>query len=439
MSYLNRPAARQALIVFGLFALLWFCWASHARTLFNGLASPLFFALTAYLVVLASQYKIAVAPGSLLLFSLFAAWAVFADARSGEFLPALAMDTHWFILPLATLLLAQVFREFPIAFQAVRIGAALCIINLLLTMVASAEWYDGNWHYPPIFGHIQHLALSIGFLSVILFVNTEMTGWVAIFLRVSRILGLALVFWTGSRSSLLALLCCIVPFIYSDRGWAKTLLIDGVIAIALTYIPPPPFPKPTGKLPRILGGVQLESLSQVTVDTLTSFRLKIWQSTLAGLESIGRLWSGVGGNGYARLQVMHGVKLLAPGHVQAHNAIVQSICDWGLVGMGLLAGFFGQSVLRPIVGERRNNDPTGLAGVVYLLVTGMLDATLYHLEHLIYLAIALAWLISQQAAAGEKKMAIPAPIVIGLIIGLALIHTQIFDYRIGLSWYFRTW
>jgi len=437
MISLNRPAARQALIVFGLFTLLWFCWASHSRTLFNGLASPLFFALAAYLVVLATQYKIAVAPKSLLLFSLFAAWAVFADARSGEFLPALAMDSHWLILPLATLLLAQVFREFPIAFQAVRIGAALCIINLLLTMVANAEWYD-NWHYPPIFGHIQHLALSIGFLTVLLFFRNEMQGWVAVFLRVSRILGLALVFWTGSRSSLLALLCCMAVFIYCDRRWAKTMLVDGIIAIALTYIPPPPFPKPSGKLPRILGGVQLESMSQVTVDTLTSFRLKIWQSTLAGLEAIGRLWTGVGGNGYARLQTMYGIKLFVPGHVQAHNVIVQSICEWGLIGATLFAGFFGQSTVRPIVAERKRNDPTALAGVVYLLVTGMLDATLFHLEHLIYLAIAMAWGISQRAFHEETRIVIPASLTLVLIMVLALIHVQTFDYRIGLAWYFRT-
>ena len=440
MSSLNRPAARQALIVLGLFALFWFCWASHSRTLFNGLASPLFLALAAYLVVLATQYKIAVAPSSLLLFSLFAAWAVFADARSGEFLPALAMDSHWFILPLATLLIAQVFREFPIAFQAVRIGAALCIINLLLTMAANAEWYD-NWHYPPIFGHIQHLALSIGFLTVLLFVKNEMAGWVAIFLRVSRILGLALVFWTGSRSSLLAWLCCVAVFIYSDRRWAKTLLVDCGIAIALSYIPPPPFPKPFGKLPRILGGVQLDSLDKVTLDTLTSLRLTIWKSTLSELNKIGRLWTGVGGNGYARLQVMYGAEINIPGHfrhIQAHSAIVQSICDWGLVGVTLLTSFLYQSMLRRIVAERKQNDPTAVAGVVYLLVTGMLDATLYHLEHLVYLAIALAWMISQKASRDEKRIVLSGSVVMALVLGLALIHTQTFDYRIGLGWYFPT-
>lgn len=437
MTPINWPASRQAIIILGLFALFWFSWASHSRTLFNGLATPLFFALAAYLVVLASQYRIAVTPRSLLLFALFAAWAVFADSRSGEFLPALAMDSHWLILPIATLLMAQVFREFPLAFLAIRIGAALCIFNLFLTLLSWAEYFD-NWHYPPIFGHIRHLGLSIGFLTVLLFVKNEMSGWVAVFFRLSRILGLSLVFWSGSRACIFAWICCMTVFIYTDRRWAKTLLIDSLSAIALSLIPDPPFPKIAGALPPVLGGHQLKSLGEVTANTLTSSRLAIWQATLSGLNGIERLWTGVGGNGFARLQTLNGVVITTPGHIHGHNVIIQSICDWGLVGMALLSGFFYQSTLRPIITDGKRNDPTALAGIVYLLVTGMLDATLYHLEHLIYLAIAMAWLISQKAASDEKTIVLPGALVIALLFGLALIQTQTFDYRIGLGWYFRT-
>lgn len=425
---INWPASRQAPIILGLFALFWFSWASHSLTLFNGLATPLFFALAAYLVVLASQYKIAVRPRSLFLFALFAAWAVFADSRSGEFLPALAMDSHWFTLPLATLLMAQVFREFPLAFQAIRVGAAICIINLLLAIYLDAEWHF-NWHYPPIFGHIRHLGLSIGFLTILLFSKTEVEGWASLFFRFSRILGVALVFWSGTRASVLAWSFGIAVFIYADRNWAKTLLIDCIAGIALSFIPEPAFPG---------SGMFWRTLGAKSADALSSSRLAIWQSTLSGLTDIGRLWTGVGGNGFARLQVMHGAVISSPGHVQAHNGIVQSICDWGLTGLILLGSFFYQSTLRPIVASRKNNDPTALAGIVFILVTGMLDATLYHLEHLIYLAVSIAYLISQKKPEESKKIVIPAPLVIALLLWQALIHTQTFDYRIGLFWYFRT-
>ena len=427
----NWPAIRQTFIVLGLMGLQYFSWASHSVTLFNGLASPLFFALAAYLVVLASQYKISVSPRSLILFLLFSAWVVFTDARSGEFLPALAMDSHWFILPLSVLLITQVFREFPLAFQAIRVGAALCIVNLLLTMYLEAEWYF-HWHYPPIFGHIRHLGLSIGFMSILLFTKKEVPGWVAVFFRLSRILGLALVFWSGTRASILAWIICMAIFVYTDRSWAKILLIDSFIAAALSLIPAPPIPE--------LGFLSAfqRSLGSASADALSSSRLSLWESTLSGLNDIGRLWTGVGGNGFARLQVMHEIVITPPGHVHAHNMIVQSICDWGLVGLTLLAGFFYQTTLSPTIADRRHNDPTALSGIVYLLVTGMLDATLFHLEHLNYLAIALAYLISQKQPRNSKSITIPAMALIALILGFSLIHSQAFDYRIGLLWYFPT-
>lgn len=429
LTNISWPTIRQTLMVLGLFGLLWFSWSSHAVTLFNGLASPLFFALAAYLVFLASQYRVSVSRSSLALFMLFGAWVIFVDARSGEFLPALAIDSHWLVLPLACLLIAEVFREYPRTFEVVQIGAALCIINLLLTLFSRAEWYD-NWHYPPIFGHIRHLGLSIGFLTVILFTRTAATRSVSLFFRLSRILGLALVFWSGTRAAILAWILCIAVFIYTDRSWAKILLVDSASAIALSLIPTPPLPN----LPSVLG----RSFGAASADAVTSFRLAIWQSTLAGLNDIGKLWTGVGGNGFARLQVMHEVVISARGHIQAHNIIVQCICDWGLVGLMLIVSFFYTSTMRPMIAGDTHNNPTALAGVVYLLITGLFDATLYHLEHLTYLAIALAYLFSQRRAEDSGSIAVPTPIVISLITGLTLSHIQALDYRIGLFWYFPT-
>ena len=429
LTIIRWPVIRQTLMVLGLFAVLWFAWSSHAVTLFNGLASPLFFALAAYLFFLATQYKIKAKSSLLVLLILFATCVVFVYARSGEFLPALAIDSHWLVLPLASLLIAEVFREYPRAFEVVQVGAALCIINLLLTLFTMAEWYD-NWHYPPIFGHIRHLGLSIGFLTVLLFKKAATTRWVSLFFRLSRILGLAVVFWSGTRAAILAWFFCIAVFIYTDKNWAKTLLIDSAAAIALSLVPNPPLPN----IASVLG----RSFGVASADAATSFRLAMWQSTLSGLNDIGRLWTGVGGNGFARLQVMHEVVISARGHIQAHNIIVQSICDWGLVGLMLIVSFSYASTLRPIIADSKDNNPTALAAVVYLLITGLFDATLYHLEHLTYLSIALAYLFSQRSTENSKNIEIPAAIVITFLFVSVLIHAQTIDYRIGLYWYFRT-
>lgn len=437
MPALTWQNIRQAIIILGLFGVFWFSWASHARTLFNGLATPLFLALAAYLCFLASQYKIAVSRGSLLLYLLFAGWVVFVDARSGEFLPALAKDSHWLILPLACLLIAQVFREYPRAFEFIQIGAALCIINLLLTMFVMAEWYD-NWHYPPIFGHIRHLGLSVGFLTILLFARTESSALIGAFFRIARILGLALVFWSGTRASILAWLCCMVIFVILDRSWFKTLLIDTTLAIALSLIPSPAFPVnqwTPGTVARTLEVITGNAPASATV---TSGRLGIWQSTLTGLADINRLWTGVGGNGFARLQVLYGAEISVRGHIHPHNVIVQFICDWGIIGLILLLSFFSQSTLRPIISNARLNNPTALTGVVYLLITGMFDATLYHLEHLIYLAISIAYLSSRTTAEPSNRIALPSVAGITFILALMALQMNALDYRIGLYWYFPT-
>jgi O-antigen ligase len=434
---LNWSCTRQAIVILGLFGLLWFSWASHARTLFNGLASPLFIALATYLAFLATQYKITVTRSSLLFFLVFSGWVIIVDAGSGEFLPALAKDSHWLILPLACLLIAQVFREYPRAFEFVQIGAALCIVNLLATMFVMAEWFD-NWHYPPIFGHIRHLGLSVGFLSLILFTRTASSTLIAVFFRVTRILGLALVFWSGTRASILAWVICIVVFVALDRSWLKTLLIDTAIAIALALIVPPPFPVNQWTPGTIARTVEELTGKATSATAASSMRLGLWQTALSALSEGGHLWTGLGGNGFARLQTVYGVEITPRGHAHPHNVVVQAICDWGLIGTGLLAALLLNSVLRPIATRLKSCNPTAVAGIVYLLVTGMFDATLFHLEHLFYLMIAIAYWIGTQQQDASNKVKLPSGPIFATILGLTWLHLQTLDYRIGLYWYFPT-
>lgn len=431
------PAIRQGLVISGMFGLLWFAWASHARTLFNGLASPLFFALATVTVFLATQFRIRVTRSSLLLYVLFSAWVIYVDARSGEFLPALAKDSHWLILPVASLLFAQAFRAYPRAFEFIQIGAALCIVNLLATMFVMAEWFD-NWHYPPIFGHIRHLGLSIGFLSLILFTKTASSTTIAAFFRIVRILGLALVFWSGTRASILAWLCCVAVFLLLDRTWLKTLLIDTTVAIALSQIPPPAFP-----VNQWTPGTVARTMEELTgnassATAASSMRLSLWQTTLSALGDGGNLWTGLGGNGFARLQTMHGVQISTRPQIHPHNAIVQLICDWGIIGLLLITAILVNLLLRRASLNREESDPTAVAGITYLLITSMFDATLYHLEHLVYFSIATGLLLGRSRSATEKTIPINPILIVAVVSALVAAHFAAQDYRIGLYWYFRT-
>ncbi len=415
-----------------LFLLLLFSWKSHSLFIFNGLASPLFIAILSVSLLLASRYELAFNRTPFLMYGLWALWILFADALSGDFFPALARDTHWLLLPVFIVLLSQLFLEFRPTLNIVLLGAAVCIIYLLFRMYLEAENYI-HWLRPPVFGHIRHLGLSIGFFSVLLFAEPGNEPRAALFFRVVRIIGLALVFWSGTRASMLAWLCCMAIFIYCDRSAAsiRTLLIDTGAALVLSIIPAPagPFGGFFNALHRASGAG--------SADALSSLRLSLWQSTLSELTEQGRLLMGAGGNGFARLQVMYGAQIIPPGHVQPHNFLVQAIADWGLIGLTLFLAFVYRSSLGPIIAKGSRNHPAALAGLVYLIITGMLDASLFHLEHLIYLAIVLALLLPPSPP-GKSTIVVKRRLLLILIAASALLHTLTADYRIGLFWYFPT-
>ncbi|MBA3996073.1 MAG: hypothetical protein C0466_02735 [Candidatus Accumulibacter sp.] len=426
------PQPSVAFLAGALFFLLLFSWKSHSLFIFNGLATPLFIALLLVSLLLAARYELAFNRTSLLLYGCWASWILFADALSGDFYPALARDAHWLFLPVFIALLSRLFLEFRPTLNIVLLGASVCIIYLLFRMYLEAENYI-HWLRPPVFGHIRHLGLSIGFFSVLLFAAPGNEPRAALFFRVIRIIGLALVFWSGTRASMLAWLCCMAIFIYCDRSAAsiRTLLIDTGAALALSMLPAPagPFGGFFNALHRSSGAG--------SADALSSLRLSLWQTTLSELATQGRLLIGVGGNGFARLQVMYGAQIVPPGHVQPHNFLVQAIADWGLIGLTLFLAFVYRGSLGPIIEKGSRNHPAALAGLVYLIITGMLDASLFHLEHLIYLAIVLALLLPpsppEKSTIVVKRRLLPM-----LIAASALLHTLTADYRIGLFWYFPT-
>lgn len=426
------PQPSLAFLSGALFLLLLFSWKSHSLFIFNGLASPLFIALLSVSLLLASRYELAVNRTPLLMYGLWALWVLIADAFSGDFFPAFARDAHWLFLPVFIVLLHQLFVEFRPTLNIVLLGASVCIIYLLFRMYLEAENYI-HWLRPPVFGHIRHLGLSIGFFSVLLFAAPGNEPRAALFFRVVRIIGLALVFWSGTRASMLAWFCCMAIFIYCDRSAAcvRTLLIDTGAALVLSLLPPPagPFGGFFSALHRSSGAG--------SADALSSLRLSLWQSTLSELAAQGRLLVGVGGNGFARLQAMYGAQIIPPGHVQPHNFLVQAIADWGLVGLTLFLAFAYRSSLGSIVAKGSRNHSAALAGLVYLIITGMFDATLFHLEHLIYLAIVLALLLPPLSP-GKSTIVIKRQLLLMPIAASGLLCAFTADYRIGLFWYFPT-
>lgn len=74
----------------------------------------------------------------------------------------------------------------------------------------------------------------------------------------------------------------------------------------------------------------------------------------------------------------------------------------------------------------------GAALLVFLLVTGLLDGGLYHLQYLFFAAIAFALLAAstREGASGWNRVAVPRPGIAVLLIAAMLLHGVMRDYRV---------
>lgn len=415
----------------GLFGVLVLLWLAYSITVYNSLSSLPYVAFCAYLAMVAACYPISVTRASLVAFFSFGLWVIYRDLDSLEPWPALAKDTHWLAVPVATLLLGQVFRRHKGAVVAVKLAAAIAIVVVLLAF----QFETGPHTYAnhaPVFGQVRHLGLSIGFLAICLYLPGGRGSWLGVVFRGARILGLAIMFWSGTRSSILAWLFCMLLLAIAERTLTRVLVVDTALAIGLALIPISPMSH------RGLSDSLLASIDAQSIDGLSARRLSLWQSTLAALNQLGLIWQGAGGNGFLRIQKFFAASIYPPGHLQPHNFIIQVVCDWGLIGLVLISALFGRMLSVVLRYARSGFDPVPLAAIIYLAITGMLDATLYNFEHLVYLTTALAMVFGALSLEGNGLIRIPKAATVLLLVTLVLPHVFASHYLLDIDYYFRT-
>jgi len=259
--------------------------------------------------------------------------------------------------------------------------SATCILVLLLTLFSEADTHM-HWLLPPIFGHIRHLGLTIGLFTVLLYLPTGDSRVSKLFFRLSRIAGMSLVIWSGTRASILGILVAlaIVGLLLKKKQFLIEAVTDIVVATLLSMIPPPAFPGDSS-----LYDIMENTLGASSLNQASSFRLSMWADTINWLADHDRLFLGSGGNGFARIQTMWHAPIFPPGHIHPHNVVVQILTDWGIPGLALsLVLIF--SILLSSIGCLRADPSRALAfgSLGYIFTTSMFDATLYHLEFLIY-------------------------------------------------------
>ncbi len=320
-------------------------WSFFSLFIFNGLASQLTLILVGYLMMLVRRFSISATPSTVVLYIAFAASTSYSAHLSGEFWPALAVNTHWLLIPLAVALIAEVVRKHPEAIDLFRIACAASILYYFAKMYMESENYI-FWRFVPVFGSIRHLGMSIGFFLVFLYWKTDESASASTFFRIVRVAALTLVFWSGSRASMLAWFVCALTIAFGERSLIKALAIDTVIAILAAASLPPPY----GNL-GLFSAVFERSASATSLDGLSASRITQWQSTLAHLINNDLFWWGNGGNGYVRIQTLGGAKLLPLGHVHPHNFVIQALCEWGAVGLLIFVAGGTAWVHRNRIGE----------------------------------------------------------------------------------------
>lgn len=387
----------------------------------------LFWAIATMCLLMLLVSEVRVDRRSLCAYVAFSTWVILSDILSGEFLPALARDVHWLILPLLVVLYSQLFIKNEDALKLLQVAVALSLIIIFYRLIDSAEFVF-NWVKPPIFGNIRHMAMTVGLMSVFLYHDVgyrQIEKWLFV---LARIIGLGLLFWSGSRASMLAwALAFFLIILGTDqrskwRGWG--LEVSAAIALALLF--------DVGDPSMGFLNAFFRQWSTGTIDGMSSGRLTLWLKTIDALRDPYTLLLGAGGNGFVRLQLMWDAQSFQP-----HNIILQVLSDWGVGGFLLLILLVKQGISGRLA-WRASKDGKAVLGVAlmaFLLVIGLLDAGLYHLQYLFFAAIAFA-LIAKPVDHGArdgmdaiKRIRVPRFGIAALLLAAMFLHWTVRNYR----------
>jgi len=361
---------------------------------------------------------------TLLAYAAFLAWVVFSDAISGEYLAALARDFHWLILPLLVVLYAQLFARSGDTLKVLQLAVALSLPAIFFYLLNAAGTID-HWVYEnPIFGNVRRMAMTAGLMIVFLYYDAGYREkWL---LTLARTVGLGLLFWSGSRGAILAWGLGLLTFAWHTGQWSRLRAwsLEAAAALFLAILFDVGDPQMG-----ILGGVFLRTWSKAvvggTVDVVSSGRVAWWLKTLGALQDPQVALLGAGGNGFVRLELWYR-QIFHP-----HNIILQVLTDWGAGGLLLLSWLVKEGMPKCL--GRTGKDSVaglGLALMVFLLVMGLLDGGLYHLQYLFFASIAIALIAS--AAPVErcvKPIAIPRLGIAVLLFASMFLHWSMRDYR----------
>ncbi len=257
---------------------------------------------------------------------------------------------------------------------AAMIGGGLLYVLPLAARVASISepafwlWRD----LMPGFLNVRQMAYYYAALAVIAvwpLLTSEPARHRALF--AAALMFVTVIAWSGSRASLLAivLVWAAAPLLVRQAHNMRFVLtcaglvVAGILLAQLHHVPDNDFDL-----------LRLEKYAgQEPINAYSSGRLALWSETIARIQD--RPFFGYGAG-----QSVHVLQSLGGVFGQPHNAILQFLLEWGVIGgvAGLVLILFP---LWRAPARYQDFDAFGLAalgGLVTLFIAGLLDAALYH-------------------------------------------------------------
>jgi hypothetical protein len=322
------------------------------------------------------------------------AWGWLAVFNSTWIAPAIVRQTEWMLALMVTLSITGSIKK------ARTTPAAIAVIILFGLVIHASNmlsaWYSAvaprifNWvilFYP--FTHIRHFGylLAIFIVVSIYFTLYSSRSFLKCIAFAGFILATALLVWTGSRGSAVAVVATIaLGFIFMATReryiTIATLLIGGPIAYLLQsfyWVNNPGL------------GAHSAIARTVTSDAtgVATGRFDIWHRTVDFITD--HPWFSLGPDGY-RFWPEKFIESSQP-----HNALLQAGLEWGIVGALLFLAIIAYYWFKYIIHIKRSLVDASFASflvVTVLLIHSLTDGTLYHSVSLMHFAVAFGVMIS---------------------------------------------
>lgn len=334
---------------------------------------------------------------------------------------ALVTTASWVLLGLGALLAGQLIAEEPRYSR--HLLAALAVSAAGATVLHWTHWKLGAAPESAFYPHHRLMGLHLlgGALAATALLATA-ARWRVVWM-ITGIASWGGLLWTGSRAPLLALLASLAGWMIFARGNTRRRLalatashLAGGLLLSWVLQANRPW----------LGWMRMwqRTVEVSSTQELTANRSDFWHG--AWTHFLASPWWGYGPDAYRfLLPQLEGA--------QPHNAILQWLLDFGVLGAGIAAFFAGLAVYRGFRRHAMGEAPMGWTAIAFAsLLAGQLDGFFYHLGGLFTAALALG--ISLCAPAKPPR---PAPVLGGRLDwwwppaaiaagGVLLLHTWIF-------------